>query len=258
MPQAQEKQVESKKDIKIIIPDIHGCFNPLLEVLETAKALYPEHKRIYLGDYVSRGPDSIPVLEFVKKEVSCGHIALIGNHEVVFLEYLLGGGDYYLADAFSGKATIQSARRTSHYSISSSHKDILRFMDRTGLARFMVELPHFYIDNNWIFTHAAAGRDTYEGLVPNRKAALWTSINKGNWKTQMNPPEGYFLACGHSMIPKNKYGQRLPLIFPGKGVYLDCGMGKESCAQFCLGVIENNIFIGYITEVGFTPTERVP
>jgi len=251
MPKIQKNQLKNLKDIKIIIPDIHGCYKELVEIVEIAKSIYPVHKRIYLGGYVSRGPDSVPVLEYVRKDVARGNIALIGNHDFTFLDYLAGGGDYYLAPAFGGKDTIMSIKKASHYSVGSSKSDIVNFMNKTGLRRFIETLPYFHIEGNWIFTHSAAGKDKYKGLIPDFDCALWTSITKGNWKEQMNPPDGYYLICGHSMVRSNREGKREPLIFPGKGIYLDTGMGKDKNAQFYLAVIENNIFIGFITKSGF-------
>ena len=43
----------TKDDRIIAIGDIHGCLQQLDEVLEQA-LLYPDHRLVFLGDYISR------------------------------------------------------------------------------------------------------------------------------------------------------------------------------------------------------------
>uniref|UniRef100_UPI00286E8F8F metallophosphoesterase n=1 Tax=Chamaesiphon sp. VAR_69_metabat_338 TaxID=2964704 RepID=UPI00286E8F8F len=62
----------------IVIGDIHGCYNELLDLL--AKVSISDTDRlISLGDIVDRGADSVKVYDFLKNRPNS--IVLMGNHE---------------------------------------------------------------------------------------------------------------------------------------------------------------------------------
>ncbi len=63
----------------IAIGDIHGCLNPLRELIAL---LPPDEELVFLGDYVDRGPQSAQVIAYVetlRDERPCR--LLMGNHE---------------------------------------------------------------------------------------------------------------------------------------------------------------------------------
>ena len=77
-----------------IIGDVHGCYDELLQLLETlgyqvnragdaiAVEPPPGRKAIFLGDLVDRGPESVAVLRVVMGMVEAGAaICLPGNHD---------------------------------------------------------------------------------------------------------------------------------------------------------------------------------
>lgn len=66
----------------IVIGDIHGCPDQLLEVLAAAKK-YPSHRLIFLGDYIDRGPHPEEVVRLVK---AMNAVHLRGNHEQMLLD----------------------------------------------------------------------------------------------------------------------------------------------------------------------------
>ena len=65
-----------------IIGDIHGCYKEFLELLKKG-AYHPKtHRLILTGDMINRGPDSLKVLEWVKKH----QVEVVrGNHEQLFI-----------------------------------------------------------------------------------------------------------------------------------------------------------------------------
>jgi serine/threonine protein phosphatase 1 len=71
-----------KEERYIAIGDIHGCKDQLLELLEKT-GTYPEHKLVFLGDYIDRGPDSEGVIEVLSQ---LDAIFILGNHEQSVLE----------------------------------------------------------------------------------------------------------------------------------------------------------------------------
>src|SRR4051812_211242 len=76
----------------LAIGDIHGCINPLNDLLKWV-APTPDDLVIALGDYVDRGPDTRGVLDRLIELKRSGMklICLRGNHEVMMVEAFRGG-----------------------------------------------------------------------------------------------------------------------------------------------------------------------
>lgn len=104
---------------EIAIGDIHGCFDALKTLVEDKIKFNPEYDTlIFMGDYIDRGKDVLKVivyLEQLQDKYPDNIILLMGNHELMFLDYvsgtsnlteranyLLNGGGATL-DAFGGK-----------------------------------------------------------------------------------------------------------------------------------------------------------
>src|SRR5690554_2345607 len=78
-----------------IIGDIHG-YNTELKRLLTLLGYavmdgvwqHPERKAVFVGDFVSRGPDSLGVMKIVRGMVENGTgYAILGNHELNVIGY---------------------------------------------------------------------------------------------------------------------------------------------------------------------------
>lgn len=71
--------------------DIHGCLDAFKASLSTVDLDAEDSKLVLLGDYCDRGPDSLGVFELVmdlQKRYGDRVVALRGNHEEMFLEYI--------------------------------------------------------------------------------------------------------------------------------------------------------------------------
>ena len=71
--------------------DIHGCLDAFRASLSTVDLDVEDSKLVLLGDYCDRGPDSLGVFEFImglQKRYGDRVVALRGNHEEMFLEYI--------------------------------------------------------------------------------------------------------------------------------------------------------------------------
>lgn len=74
--------------------DVHGCLEALMEaerrIMQDARAQAGPKLVVMLGDYVDRGPCSRPVLDHLTETQLEGmdRIALCGNHDEVFLQFL--------------------------------------------------------------------------------------------------------------------------------------------------------------------------
>ncbi len=70
---------------RILIGDVHGCYDELMLLLEKVKYSKGKDELIFLGDLINKGPHSVAVLKFVKEN---GHRTILGNHELGFLRAL--------------------------------------------------------------------------------------------------------------------------------------------------------------------------
>ena len=81
--------VDIKKDEKdksskrlILIGDIHGSYTPLISLLNKLNYTSSQDSVLMLGDFLSKGPDSLKVLEFA---ISENWFGILGNHELSIL-----------------------------------------------------------------------------------------------------------------------------------------------------------------------------
>ncbi|MBF0240607.1 MAG: metallophosphoesterase [SAR324 cluster bacterium] len=69
----------------ICVGDVHGCYQELMMLLKKVGYSQEQDQLIFVGDLVNRGPESLKVLEFVRKENAQ---VVMGNHEYGFLLFL--------------------------------------------------------------------------------------------------------------------------------------------------------------------------
>ncbi|KAG7662928.1 uncharacterized protein J8A68_003554 [[Candida] subhashii] len=67
----------------ILIGDTHGHYKELTKLLEKVKYNNKNDKVVMLGDFISKGPDSLKVLDFlIENNIDC----IMGNHEYYILQ----------------------------------------------------------------------------------------------------------------------------------------------------------------------------
>ena len=77
-----------KENNIFVLSDIHGCLKEL-QILIEQLPLNNKSILVFLGDYIDRGEDSNGVLDYIiKLKRKYIVIALMGNHEKMFLDYL--------------------------------------------------------------------------------------------------------------------------------------------------------------------------
>jgi len=70
------------------ISDTHGEYEKLIKLEKKVLSLHPDIQFIYLGDFVDRGPDSKRTLFHIMEQTKKGHVAIKGNHDIFFEEFL--------------------------------------------------------------------------------------------------------------------------------------------------------------------------
>jgi len=128
------------------IGDIHGNLSHLERLMEEIKpSLSPQRDTlVFLGDYIDRGPDSKGVVDFILQlRTELPHLrCLKGNHEAMFLEWLLNGKDYDLYLYNGGGATIRSYSQHGEFTLPQEHLD------------FFTSLLLYYETEQYLFVHA--------------------------------------------------------------------------------------------------------
>jgi serine/threonine protein phosphatase 1 len=146
----------------LTISDIHGCYDEFNKLLGLVKYNSTKDQLILLGDYVDRGKDNKKVVSFVRELVNTyGAIALKGNHDKMFLDYVKfpqnylnvynyfnNGGETtlrnYIEDFDSYQWQGESYKKWAS-EIMMQHSDDVCFLD---------ELPYYHETDEYIFVHA--------------------------------------------------------------------------------------------------------
>ncbi len=103
---------------RLIIGDIHGCWNELQALIEQA-GLSKDDEIIAIGDFVARGPDSPRVLEFIRTQPNVR--ALQGNHERKHIR------------SARGEVKAALSQRITHQQLGNGYADALAFFETLPL-----------------------------------------------------------------------------------------------------------------------------
>jgi serine/threonine protein phosphatase 1 len=194
-----------------IIGDIHGCYASFDQLLNDIAPVAGEDRLIILGDMINRGPNSNLVLDKLIQMRLKGYeiIALQGNHELMFLNFLSGKNiNFFLING--GDATINSYQIKSPYS-----KDALKKIPDSHV-QFLKSLFPYWEDEKHIYVHA--------GLQPGVKLAKqqpdWLYWSRENFINQQYD-YGKQVVFGHTpfeepFIQKNKVGIDTGAVYGGK------------------------------------------
>ena len=84
-------QLDANYDKIVVIPDVHGCYDELMELLElpaVKSALAQEHALIFLGDLTDKGPESNKCVDFVHERYKSGKCFCVqSNHDSKYPRY---------------------------------------------------------------------------------------------------------------------------------------------------------------------------
>ncbi|WP_258102948.1 metallophosphoesterase [Marinoscillum sp. MHG1-6] len=129
---------------RYVIGDIHGCLKTFLQLIEE---IQPDHsdRVILLGDYISKGPEPLLVLEAIKElESKTNLIALRGNH------------DQFLLDYYSSPTT-----ELEDQLIEQGNEELLALdaPEKNKLFKLVSGFPLWHEDNENIYVHAGLNFD---------------------------------------------------------------------------------------------------
>ena len=149
------------------IGDIHGCFNPLKELIENKIQLQKNDKLIFLGDYIDRGPNSKEVVDYIIELIENDYdvVTLLGNHESM------------LVDAFYNKTSVSKWIQNGGYeTLKSFEINSLKNLDSKYLD-FFNNLKSYFEQDEYLFVHARFN-DKLENPFSDNYSMLWKSREK--------------------------------------------------------------------------------
>ena len=161
-------------DQVFVISDIHGRFKMLEKLLTKWKR--DEQQLIFLGDYINRGEDSLRVLQTVKQLVDEHHaIALKGNHEAMFLEWMqVPERRTQMFINIGGIATIQSLKTFVLERNSTIEQLVASIKDEHGhMIDWIETLPLYYRWDRYFFAHAGINPYVEQPEDSSEEDLLW-------------------------------------------------------------------------------------
>jgi len=146
------------------IGDVHGRFDCLsamhaLIAAEIARDRPADWRVIHLGDYVDRGPQSRQVLDFLAEATARAprNVALMGNHDQGFLDFLANPADAQLFLRYGGFDTAASygvvLDTVTEEALRRSHAELVAALPAAHL-RFLRDLPRSMSFGDFFFCHA--------------------------------------------------------------------------------------------------------
>lgn len=216
----------------IAIGDIHGCLDTLKNMLEFNIRPVKGDTIIFLGDYVDRGPQSAQVVDFIynltKNDLGIEIIALMGNHEDMFLEMLDQPHEFYTCQnclANGGDRTVQSyvdaeaefraaGYQMGEVSILTAH-GTSRFFIPAHHITFLEGLPKIHSDENFFYVHAGL-RPCVNVADQEEDDLLWIRYE---FLYSRDLFDGKRVVHGHTPA-------RNPEQHPNR-INIDCGLGKN-------------------------------
>jgi len=170
------------------VSGIHGCYQEFAQLLKEIN--FSEDDILYvLGDFIDRGHESLECIEFIRRTPNI--IALMGNHEVLMLDFFLNPGD----------STFQNWMSNGGHILMSQIEDISREDESHAdkIINWMRALP-LYLEvhvNGTDFFLSHAGIDMTESPENRDYSYVWS---REEFFT--NPGiEGKFHIFGHTPTP---------------------------------------------------------
>lgn len=214
----------------LAISDIHGCYDEFNRLLGKVNYDSTNDDLVLVGDYVDRGKDNKKVVELVKDLVVCGAVALRGNHDQMFLDYvkrphvysnvfnyLQNGGETTLrnyVDDFDSYQWHDETYRKWANEIMTLHSDHIEFLD---------SLNHYHEKEEFIFVHA--------GINPHLKDWKFTTNEDFIWIREqfLNHPHEHEKVIVHGHTPCKYLHNNHDIFFNGNKIGIDgaCAYGGQ-------------------------------
>ncbi len=163
------------------IGDIQGCFEPLCRLLEVISFDPAKDRLLLCGDLVNRGPDSLKVLRWAKRNQE-SLVSVLGNHDL----HLLARG-----------AGVRPPRK------DDTMDDVLSAPDKESLLEWVASRPFIHMEGHFLMVHA--------GLLP--EWSLSEALSLANEATEaLRTDRRRFLEIVYGAPPPTRWSRTLPAL----------------------------------------------
>jgi serine/threonine protein phosphatase 1 len=206
---SNESIIMAQDQRTFVIGDIHGRAYALAQVLDRAKFRKDIDKLITLGDICDGGRQSRQCYEILLKVKN--RIDVIGNHDLWFYDWLLGGAELPVWTHQGGYNTLYSYDY-NRKNVPLSHRDLIKN-----------SLTYYIDEKNRIYVHGG-----FHPKVPierqDRDFIVWdrSLIKYAKEGHKITPYAHVFV--GHTTTQIIQNGYTVPLTF-GNLTMMDCGGG---------------------------------
>lgn len=195
-----------------VVPDIHGEYNKLLNVMEKINEVRkPDETIVFLGDYIDRGDCSKDVVNYVFNLISNDDniVALLGNHDDEFYNimerverlniYDIEWLSRYCVETLSsyGVSTLplkyNSVEDNMRDNFDFIKEELIKFKKSDNYRKFKILMANcrkYYKEGKYIFTHS--GGVSYKPVEEQ-------SLDELLWSRDFKPRnDDYVYVCGHT------------------------------------------------------------
>lgn len=215
-----------------VIPDIHGEYNKLMNVMEKInKVRKPNETIVFLGDYVDRGKRSKDVVNYMFELMSNDDnvVALLGNHDDVFYSIMESSDrlEFHHIDWLSrycietlnsyGVNTIplkyDNVIYNLKYNLDFIEEELNKVKQSDDYRKFkilMVNCRKYYKEGKYIFSHS--GGVSYKPIEEQ-------SLDELLWSRDFKPRnDDYIYVCGHTPTSSRKVEENGSMLMCDVGV----------------------------------------
>lgn len=166
---SNNKEHKRKVERLILIGDIHGHYIQFRHLLRKLNYNAKKDHIIVLGDFVSKGPDSIKVLDYLmKNKIDC----ILGNHEYYVLQnYASFHGkqfpDFVNGSAHSDGLSIEGFNDDPEFLLAKKlQADHIKYINSCPIIKKIGEVPIYRKkDSNDILNGGVSTKSTRKGVV---------------------------------------------------------------------------------------------
>lgn len=237
--------------------DIHGCFKEFKKMLEYLN-FGPEDYLYIIGDAVDRGPEPIPLFQFIMRQPNME--LLMGNHEQGFLW-----------NVYKNDSVLSDSEIREFWLSHGGQETWIQYMklsepEKQEIISWLKGLPFYKIVGKNILSHAGVFTegivyDTLESLMAQQDSqkTLWVQKEFYGRPLKFKDPEvRVFFGNTFSLIIRDDLGQPLDsteIWDDGNRIGLDCGYAfGGKMVMYCL----DNDVVYYLNSSGkFYSKERI-
>ncbi len=144
------------------IGDIHGCYEPLRELIENEINIQKNDQLVFLGDYIDRGKHAKDVIDYIIRLIHDGYqiIPIMGNHEEMLLNAYEDQSNLHIWMYNGGDTTLES------FGIRSVKNLSVEYLD------FFKKLNYYFKVQQNAFVHAGFNNNTLDPFT-DRHSMVW-------------------------------------------------------------------------------------